>query len=126
MVISLPLQITKKQIAPGIVVLELAGPSHMGPACHQISQHVEEHLGRSENWVIFDLSKATFLDSGGLGEIVRCFSKMKKSGGSLRLAGAQGMIATVIKITKVDKVIEMFPTAGEAAVNFRPETKTGN
>jgi anti-sigma B factor antagonist len=121
MVISLPLEITKKEISPGLVVLEFAGPIHMGPACQQISQHVEDHLGRGENRLIFDLSKATFLDSGGLGEIVRCYSKAKKSGGSLRLAGAQGMIATVIKITKVDKVIEMFPTSGEAAVNFLPE-----
>ena len=123
MVISLPLQVTKKQIVPGVVVLELAGPIHMGPACQQISQHVEEHLGRSENWLIFDLSKATFLDSGGLGEIVRCFSKTKKSGGSLRIAGAQGMIATVIRLTKMDKVIELFPTADEAAENFKQEGK---
>jgi anti-sigma B factor antagonist len=121
MVISLPLQITRKEIEPGIFVLEMAGAIHMGPACHQITQEVEHLLGRSENRVIFDLSKATFLDSGGLGEIVRCFSKIKKSGGSLRLAGAKGMIATVIKITKVDQVIEMYPTAVEAALNFLPE-----
>jgi anti-sigma B factor antagonist len=125
MVISLPLEITKKQIAPGIVALELAGAIHMGPACHQIAQEVEQLLGRSENRIIFDLSKATFLDSGGLGEIVRCFSKIKKSGGSLRLAGAHGMIATVIKITKVNLVIEMFPTAGEAAANFPSAVEGG-
>lgn len=125
MVIGLPLQITKREIQPGIVALEIVGSIHMGPACHQITQEVEHLLGRSENRVIFDLSKATFLDSGGLGEIVRCFSKIKKSGGSLRLAGAQGMIATVIKITKVDRVIEMYPTAMEAAANFLPEGNSG-
>jgi anti-sigma B factor antagonist len=125
MVISLPLQITKREIKRGIVVLEIAGPIHMGPACQQITQEVEHHLGRSENRLIFDLSKASFLDSGGLGEIVRCFSKIKKSGGSLRLAGVQGMIATVIKITKVDKVIELYPTAAEAAVSFLPEGEGG-
>ncbi len=126
MVISFPLQITKKEIQPGIVVLEIAGPIHMGPACHQITQEVENSLGRSENRLIFDLTKATFLDSGGLGEIVRCFSKAKKSGGSLRTAGAQGMIATVIKLTKVDRVIEMYPTADEAAANFLSGAEGGD
>jgi anti-anti-sigma factor len=126
MVISLPLQITKREIKPGIVVLEIKGAIHMGPACHQITQEVEHLLGRNENRLIFDLTKASFLDSGGLGEIVRCFSKAKKSGGSLRLAGVQGMVATVIKITKVDKVIEMYPTAVDAAANFLPEGEGGS
>jgi anti-sigma B factor antagonist len=126
MVISIPLQIAKKEIRPGIVVLEMTGAIHMGPACQQIAQEVEHLLGRNENRLIFDLSKVTFLDSGGLGEIVKCFSKLKKSGGSLRLAGVQGMIATVIKITKVDKVIEIYPTAVEAAVNFLPEGEVGD
>jgi anti-sigma B factor antagonist len=125
MVISLPIQIVKKEIRPGIVVLEITGPIHMGPACQRIEHEVEQLLGRSENRVIFDLSKATFLDSGGLGEIVTCFSKLKKSGGSLRLAGVQGMIATVIKITNVDKIIEIYPTAAEAAGNFLPEVGSG-
>jgi anti-sigma B factor antagonist len=126
MVISIPLQIAKKEIRPGIVVLEMTGAIHMGPACQRIGQEVEHLLGRNENRLIFDLSKVTFLDSGGLGEIVKCFSKVKKSGGSLRLAGVKGMIATVIKITKVDKIIEIYPTAVEAAVNFLPEGEGGD
>jgi anti-sigma B factor antagonist len=125
MVISLPLQIAKREIRPGIVVLEITGAIHMGPASQSIEREVEQLLGRKENRLIFDLSKTSFLDSGGLGAIVRCFCKLKESGGSLRLAGVQGMIATVIKITKVDKVIEIYPTAVEAAGNFLPEGEGG-
>ncbi len=125
MVIGIPLQIAKREIRPGVFVLEMAGRIQLGPDCQRIVQEVEQLLGRSENRLIFDLSKVTFLDSGGLGEIVRCFSKLKKSGGSLRLAGVRGMIATVIKITKVDKVIETYPTAVEAAGNFLPNREGG-
>jgi len=125
MVMSLPLEIAKREIKPGIVVLEIKGAIHMGAASQKIEQHVEQSLGRSENRMIFDLSKVTFVDSGGLGAIVRCFSKLKKAGGSLRLTGVQGMIATVMKITKVDKVIEVFPTPVEAAENFLPESEGG-
>jgi hypothetical protein len=35
------------------------------------------------------------------------------------------MIATVIKITKVDKAIEIYPTAAEAAGNFLPKGEGG-
>jgi anti-sigma B factor antagonist len=125
MVISLPLQVARKEIKPGIIVLEIVGAIHMGPASQKIEQHVEQSLGRSENRMIFDLSKVTFVDSGGLGAIVRCFSKLKKAGGSLRLTGVKGSIATVMKITQVDKIIEVFPTPVEAAENFLPEGETG-
>lgn len=125
MVISLPLQVARKEIKPGIIVLEIVGAIHMGPASQKIEQHVEQSLGRGENRMIFDLSKVTFVDSGGLGAIVRCFSKLKKSGGSLRLTGVQGAIATVMKITQVDKIIEVFPTPIEAAENFLPEGESG-
>jgi len=125
MVISLPLQVARKEIKPGIIVLEIVGAIHMGPASQKIEQHVEQSLGRSENRMIFDLSRVTFVDSGGLGAIVRCFSKLKKSGGSLRLTGVQGAIATVMKITQVDKIIEVFPTPVEAAENFLPEGESG-
>ncbi len=124
MVISLPLQIARKEIKPGIIVLEIEGAIHTGPASQKIEQHVEQSLGRSENRMIFDLSKVTFVDSGGLGAIVRCFSKLKKSGGSLRLTGVKGPVATVVKITQVDKLIEIFPTSVEAAENFLPEAKS--
>lgn len=126
MVISLPLQIARKEIKPGIIVLEIEGAIHMGPASQKIEQHVEQALGRNENRMIFDLSKVTFVDSGGLGAIVRCFSKLKKSGGSLRLTGVKGSTATVIKITQVDKLIEIFPTTVEAAENFLLEAEGGS
>lgn len=121
MVVGTPLQIARKEIKPGVVVLEMTGRIVAGPDCARIGQEVEQMVGRSERWIIFDFSKVSFVDSGGLGEVVKCFSKLKKAGGSLRLVGVQGMIATVVKITQVDKVIEIFPTAAEAAGNFLPE-----
>jgi anti-sigma B factor antagonist len=125
MVISIPLEIAKREMSPGVGVLKMTGRIHSGPDCQRMGQEVEQLLGRSEMRLIFDLSRVPFVDGGGLGEIVNCFFKLKKSGGSLRLAGVQGMIATVMKITQVDKVIEIYPTAVEAAGNFLPEGEGG-
>jgi anti-anti-sigma factor len=125
MVIGVPLQIAKREIRPGIVVLEMTGRIHMGPDCQQIEQEVEQLLGRSEKRLIFDLSKVWSVDSSGVGQIVKCFSKLKNSGGSLRLAGVQGMIEGVLKLTHLDQVIEIYPTAVEAAGNFLPEGEGG-
>lgn len=125
MVIGPPLKIAKSEIKPGVVVLEMTGPIHMGPDCQRLGQEVEQLLGRSEKRLILDVSKVSTVDSTGLGQIVRCFSKLKTSGGSLRLAGVQGMLAGVLKMTGVDKVIAIYPTAFEAAGDF-PSEGEGN
>jgi anti-anti-sigma factor len=111
-------KLTKKQIKPGIVVIELTGRVSMGNDCSEIDHHVEEHIKHSEKFVIFDLSGVHHVDSAVIGQIVKSHSSLKKSGGMLRLAGPTGMVEGVLKLTHVNNVIEIFPTALEAAENF--------
>lgn len=115
------MEIKKKEIKPGIVVVEMTGRITMGPECQQLEQELEQLLRKNEKRVIFDLSGISTIDSTGIGKIVRCFSQLKKSGGTLRLAGVSGMLEGVFKITQVNKVIGMYPTASDAAESFQSE-----
>jgi anti-sigma B factor antagonist len=114
-------EIKKKEIKPGIVVVEMTGRINMGPDCQQIEQELEELLRKNEKRVIFDLSGISTIDSTGIGKIVRCFSQLKKSGGTLRLAGVSGMLEGVFKVVQVHKVIKMYPTTLEASESFQSE-----
>ena len=42
------------------------------------------------NSVVFDLHGVTFIDSAGIGTVVRGMIKLKKLGGTLRLARSKG------------------------------------
>ena len=64
---------------------------------------------------MIDLSKLEILDSSGIGSMVTCLHKVKKLGGELCLAGAQGRTATVLAIARLDLIFKMFPTV-EAAL----------
>lgn len=121
MVIGLPLEIKKKQITPGIVVLELTGRITMGPDCWQIEKEVGQLLSQNQKHIILDLSGISIVDSTGIGQIVRCLSKLKTSGGSLRLAGLKGMVEGVFKMTRVDQAIGIYPTVVEAAASHSAE-----
>ena len=112
------MRFSKKQIEPGIVVLEMAGRFLMGPDCQQVDREIEAHIVRDQKSIIFDLSAVEHVDSAAVGQIVKCYSKLKKSGGRLRLAGASGMVEGALKLTQVHKVIEIYPTVQEAAKNF--------
>jgi anti-sigma B factor antagonist len=114
------MEFTKKQIQPGAVVLEMRGSIRIGPNCQQIEQALEEIIRQHETWVIFDLSGVSFIDSSGVGTVVRCLAKLKKLGGTLRLTGVKGMVEGVLKLTQIDRVVEIYPTASEASRDLPP------
>jgi anti-sigma B factor antagonist len=111
-------QIVRKELSPGIVTLELKGPLQMGVECKRLEIAVDELLQEKRTRVVLDLTGVSKLDSGGLGKIVNCLSRLKLAGGTLRLAGVTGMISGILRLTQVDRLMKVYPTALEASESF--------
>ena len=116
----MPMKLSTRQIKPGIVVLEIAGRVSMGDDCTLLDNEVERHIQKNENRVIFDLAGVNHVDSAVIGQIVKCLSRLKKSGGDLHLSGVHGMVEGVLKMTQLYQVLAIYPTAAQAAENFAP------
>jgi anti-anti-sigma factor len=101
-----------------MIVLEIKGSLHSGPECSKLSQEVDKLIESQETRVIFDMSGVTHADSSAIGVIVKCFTKLKSANGALRIACAQSMVDYSLKLTKVDRVIEIFPSVDQAAQGF--------
>jgi anti-sigma B factor antagonist len=115
-------QIVKKEFKPGVMILELGGPLQMGVECKQLELALDQLLRDGHTRVVLDVSRLTKLDSGGLGKIVNCFSRVKTAGGALCLAGTTGMIDGVLKLAHADRFLKCYPTAREAAESFSDST----
>lgn len=113
------MEISKKEFKPGVLILELRGPLHLGVECKQLELAFDELL-RDGHYtrVVLDLSQLTRLDSAGLGKLVSCYSRLKIAGGMLRLAGTTGMIDGVIKLAHANRFLKSYPTSREAAESF--------
>ena len=109
------LDINKGRMKHGFTVLAMKGSIHTGPDCRRIEQEVESLIRGNDTRIILDLSNVTHIDSAAIGCIVRCVSHVKKCCGALRLAGASGMIEHSFQLTKLHKIIEIYPTATDAA-----------
>ncbi len=112
------LNFTKKTLQPGVVALEIKGSMHTGPDCMRLMKEVDGLIAAKETRVIFDLGTLTHADSAAIGAMVRCLTNLKKAGGALRIAGAHPMIVHSLHLTKVDRLIQMFPTVEQAAAEF--------
>lgn len=108
-------QITPREHKPGVAILEMKGSIHAGPDCHRVEHELDALLRGTKTHVIFDLTDVTHIDSAAVGTIVTCFSRLKRAGSALRLAGAHGMVEGTLKMTQVHRVIPMYATASDAA-----------
>ncbi len=120
------LDFTKRTVQPGVTVLAMSGSIHCGPECARLEREVDALIAARETRVIFDMAGVTHADSAAIGTIVRCLGKLRDAGGGLRIAAVQSMIGHSLKLTKVDKVIEVFSTVELAAQGFSgPEAGAG-
>jgi anti-sigma B factor antagonist len=113
------LNVQRKNVEPGIAVLEMTGRIAMGNDSQRIEWGLAELLKENHNKVIFDLTEVTFLDSSGIGILMMCHAKLKKAGGALHIAGARGMVEETLEITSLDKIVRLYPTVAEAAQGFQ-------
>ncbi len=112
------LTFTKHPLEAGMVALAIKGSIHCGPECSRLEREVEGMIAARETRVILDLAGVTHADSAAIGVIVRCLTKLRDCGGGLRIAAPQPMIEYSLRLTKVDQIIEMFPTVEQASTGF--------
>jgi anti-sigma B factor antagonist len=111
------MQIQTRNVAPDIVVLEVTGRITIGRDCRQLEWSTDALVRENKTKIVFDLSGVTHIDSTGVGIIVMSAGQVKKAGGKLRVC-AQGHVEEVLKLTSVDKVVDLHPTMATAAVGF--------
>jgi anti-sigma B factor antagonist len=112
------LSIEHKKIEPDVVVMEMHGRITMGSDSQKIEWGVAQLLKESQKKVILDLSDVCYVDSSGVGILMMCYAKVKKAGGTLALAGAQGMVEEALAMTSVSKIVPLYSTAAGAAKDF--------
>ena len=88
-------------------VIQLTGRLQLGPGCVELEQLVAVLLGRGFQHITFDLNAVTHIDSTGMGRFIDTYSKLKKSGGSVRIVGAMGSVREMFKITRLDSIFQI-------------------
>lgn len=80
----------------------------------QIQGKVHESIKNKISKVILDLSKVTWIDSTGLGELIASLSSTKKSDGNLVLTNIQAPVQSLLRMTNLTQIFETYETVEEA------------
>ena len=71
--------------------------------------------------LILDCSQITSVDSQGLGEIVGAYAAIVRRGGALRLLQPSKRVRELLKITRLDSLLESFDDEPTALMSFHTQ-----
>ena len=102
----------------GVAVVALRGNVLGGPDGADLHDYLTDLREAGRRTLVMDLSKATLMNSSGLGMLVSALTTMRNAGGDLRLSGVPERVHGLFVITKLDRVFKSYPTVEEAAASF--------
>ena len=108
-----------------IASIDLRGKFIKGQGGHQLQMLVEKVLSAGSQQVILNLSEVPIIDSMGIGEIVRCYNKVRDAGGELKLVGLTDRVYGAMSITQLLSLIATLPTEEEAVESFKEKKPKG-
>lgn len=112
------MQINEREVN-GVTVLEIHGKILMGEGDIAIKKKVDELLAENVKNVVLDLADVPYIDSSGLGELIRCYTTMRKASGTLKLANVTERIVDLLTITKLITVFEYYKSVDDAVKSYK-------
>ena len=111
------MQIEERNVGD-VVVLDLKGKVTLGAGDELLKDKVNSLVNQGHRKIILNLADVPYVDSAGLGEIVRTYTTVSKNGGSLKLLNLTKRITDLLAITKLLTVFETFDAESEAVRSF--------
>jgi len=71
--------------------------------------------------IVLDLSGVTSLDSAGIGELALLYTWAQKENVDFKVAGPNNLVRTLLDLTKLDSVLEIYSSVDDALEAFRED-----
>ncbi len=101
-----------------ITILTVTGDLVIGEPETTFKKTVTRLLEEGRVNLLVDLSNVGFLDSSGLGALVRALTQSQKEGGQTKLLNAGPQVRKLLQMTKLDSVFEMHSDLEAAVSSF--------
>jgi len=108
----------KKRKVREVLILDLKGKILFGRGIGELREAINEAVEKNETKLLLNFEKVPYLDSAGLGEIVRSYATLKKAGGVAKILNLTSKVKDLLFITKLITVFENFEEEEEAVNSF--------
>ncbi len=99
-----------ERIVDGVTILDLKGKMTLGEGDELLKDKINSLIQQERKQLVLNLANVPYIDSAGLGEIVRTYTTVSRQGGKLKLLNLTKRIQDLLAITKLLTVFETAST----------------
>ena len=111
------------QVVGEVCVLRLEGKFIVGGESVYLKDKVKDVLNMGMKNILVDMTKVPFVDSTGIGFLVSSQAAVSNEGGCLKLLSPNPRVREVLRITRLERVFEIFDDEETALSSFASVAK---
>jgi anti-sigma B factor antagonist len=117
------MQTTIRRIAD-VAVVDILGRITLGEGNAMLREIVRELLEKENRKIVLNLSEVQYVDSSGLGELVKTQATVRQQGGQLRLVNLNTRIRDLLQMTRLSGVFDIEENEASAIESLGSNVKT--
>ena len=106
------------RVVGGVTIVDLSGKSGLADGDELLREKIASLINAGHKQLLLNLDGVPYIDSAGLGEIVRTYTTVSRQGGKLKLLNLTKRIEDLLSITKLLTVFEVYENEAEAIQSF--------
>ena len=91
-----------------IVVVDAIGRLTLSDSRTQLRDLIHVFCGNGHRKFLLNLAGVDFMDSDGMGELVRCYSVVRREGGEMKLVQVTKKVQELLQITRLNTLFEIY------------------
>jgi anti-sigma B factor antagonist len=111
------MQMTERQVGL-VTILDLTGTITIGDEADGLKDKINSLILQDRTSVLLNLAEISYIDSGGLGQLVASHSSLAKTDGALKLVHVNKRNHHLLSITRLVTVFDVFDSENEAVRSF--------
>ena len=111
------MQIDERHVGE-VTIMDVKGKLTLGGGDEVLKDKINSLVLQGRKKLVLNLAEVPYIDSAGLGEIVRTYTTVSRQGGSLKLLSLTKRITDLLAITKLLTVFETYDHEADAVRSF--------
>ncbi len=111
------MQIDERVVGP-VTVLDLKGKITLNDGDTALRDKINSLMQQDRKKILLNLGGVPYIDSSGLGEVVRSYTTVSRQSGQLKLVNLTKRITDLLSITKLLTVFETFEDEADAIKTY--------
>jgi len=114
------LQITTREF-DRVIVVDPVGRLTLSDSRTQLRDLIHILTNNGHKKFLLNLAGVDYMDSDGMGELVRCYSVVRQRGGQMKLARLNQRVANLLQITRLNTLFEIYSEEQVALQTFHED-----